>query len=70
MCASLSGPEVPGLLTKLFYVEKLTFSTESECHSHGNYVFCPKLVSMTAETDPFGVFEPNWSKKKKKKKLC
>lgn len=69
MSASLSGPEVPELHTKLFYVEKLTFSTESECHSHGHYVFCLKLVSMTAETDPFGVFEPNWPKKRKRK-LC
>lgn len=62
MSASLSQAEVSGLHAKLFYVEKLTFSTESECHSHGNYVFCLKLVSMTAETDPFGVFEPNKKK--------
>lgn len=32
-----------------------------------NLVFYLKLVSMRVEMDPFGAFEPNWSKKKKKR---
>lgn len=28
-------------------------------------MFYLKLVSMTVEMDPFGLFEPNWSKKVK-----